>query len=404
MSWRTIRTLYAKELRDTLRDRRTLVSTIILPTFLMPVLLFGVAKATTTIVTKAKEEIPRIMVINGGDSPGIRAELEKAGRFRIEAASADWKTLISEKKVRAAVDIPVGFEKALDAGSAPAITLYDYQGELKSGLAVERLDDFFTGLRARVTARLLAAKGLPATFARPFEVNFRNVAAPEKVGGNFLGGIVPYIIILLCLIGCMYPAIDLTAGEKERGTMETLLCSPASRTDIVLGKFLMVLTGSLSAVGFSLLSLVGSLLAAGALVSPGAASAVTRGVGVPTISPFGILGVLAMVVPTAVLFSAVAFTTSLFAKSVKEAQSYLTPLIFIVIIPCGVGLLPGIDLNLRLALVPVANISLVCKEMLSGVWHWGYITLIFVSTAVYAAAALWVAVRMFRRENVLFRT
>ncbi|HEY4989901.1 MAG TPA: ABC transporter permease, partial [Opitutaceae bacterium] len=215
MSWHTIRTIYAKELRDTLRDRRTLISTIILPTFLMPVLLFGVAKATTTIVTKAKEEIPRVMVINGGDSPGIRAELEKGGRFRLEDATADWKTLISEKKVRAAVDIPAGFEKALDAGLAPAITLYDYQGELKSGLAVERLDDFFTGLRERATARLLAAKGLPATLARPFEVNFRNVAAPEKVGGNFLGGIVPYLVILLCLIGCMYPAIDLTAGEKE---------------------------------------------------------------------------------------------------------------------------------------------------------------------------------------------
>ncbi|HEY4989171.1 MAG TPA: ABC transporter permease, partial [Opitutaceae bacterium] len=281
---------------------------------------------------------------------------------------------------------------------------YDYQGELKSGLAVERLDDFFTGLRDRATARLLAAKGLPATLAKPFEVNFRNVAAPEKVGGNFLGGIVPYIVILLCLIGCMYPAIDLTAGEKERGTLETLLCSPASRTDIVLGKFLMVLTGSLSAVGFSLLSLVGSLLVAGALVSPGMASSIGRGAAMPTISPFGILGVVAMVVPTAVLFSAVAFTTSLFAKSVKEAQSYLTPLVFIVIIPCGVGLLPGIDLTLRLALVPVANISLVCKEMLSGVWHWGYIALIFGSTAVYAAAALAVAVRMFRRENVLFRT
>jgi sodium transport system permease protein len=404
MSWHAIRTIYAKELRDTLRDRRTLISTIILPTFLMPVLMFGVAEATSTIVTKAKEEVPRIMVVNGADSPGIRAELEKTGKFRIEAASADWKTLISEKKVRAAVDIPMGFEKALDAGSAPAITLYDYQGELKSGLAVDRLNHFFTGLRERTTARLLAAKGLPATLAKPFDVERTNVAPPEKVGGNFFGGIVPYILILLCLIGCMYPAIDLTAGEKERGTMETLLCSPVARTDIVLGKFLMVVTGSLSAVFFALVSLVGSLLVAGSFMDPGMAASAAHDAAMPTISPLGILGVIAMVIPTAVLFSAVVFSTSLFAKSIKEAQSYLTPLIFVAIIPCGIGLLPGIELNPRLALVPVANISLVCKEMLSGVWHWGYIALIFASTAVYASAALAFAVRMFRRESVLFRT
>jgi sodium transport system permease protein len=85
-------------------------------------------------------------------------------------------------------------------------------------------------------------------------VTQKNVAPPEKVGGNLLGGFVPYIIILLCFTGAMYPAMDLTAGEKERGTMETLLCSPAARTDIVLGKFLMVLTGSLAAVAFSLVS------------------------------------------------------------------------------------------------------------------------------------------------------
>ena len=98
------------------------------------------------------------------------------------------------------------------------------------------------------------------------------------------------------------------------------------------------------------------------------------------------------------------FCVCLFAKSAKEAQSYMTPLVFIIIVPCGIGLLPGIDLNYHRALVPVANVSLVCKEMLSGVWHWGYIAVIFGSTALYAAAALALAVFMFRREGVIFRT
>jgi sodium transport system permease protein len=223
------------------------------------------------------------------------------------------------------------------------------------------------------------------------------------VGGNLLGGIVPYIIVMLCLVGATYPAMDLTAGEKERGTMETLLCSPAARSDIVLGKFLMVLTGSLSAVFFSLVSLGVTMTVIGAAVSQiGGRSGISAGL--PTIDPLGLLGVLVMILPVAVLFSALAFALSLFAKSQKEAQSYLTPLILAVIMPCAIAVLPGIDLTFGLCLVPIANISLICKEMLSGVWHWSYIALIFGSTALYAGAALAAAVRMFNRENVLFRT
>ena len=91
MNWGAIGTIYGKELKDLVRDRRTLVSTIVIPTFIMPVLMLVVVKATSAIVSKAREEIPRVMVIGGDDSPGIRAELEKTGKFRLERASGDWK-------------------------------------------------------------------------------------------------------------------------------------------------------------------------------------------------------------------------------------------------------------------------------------------------------------------------
>jgi sodium transport system permease protein len=123
----------------------------------------------------------------------------------------------------------------------------------------------------------------------------------------------------------------------------------------------------------------------------------------PMIDPLGLVGVLALVLPVAVLFAAVAFTISLFAKSYKEAQSYLAPLMIVIIMPAVIGMLPGIDLNARLALVPLLNLSLVCREMLSGVWHWNYIAIIFGSSCVYAAVALWLAVKMFNREDVIFR-
>ena len=234
------------------------------------------------------------------------------------------------------------------------------------------------------------------------------MAPPEKVGGNIIGGFIPYIIIILCFTGAMYPAIDLTAGEKERGTMETLLCSPVHRVNIALGKFLMVVTGSLATILLSLTSMgltvmVGGSKGMAAAGAAGAAGAKAAPTFIPLIDPVGVLGVFAMIAPVAVLFAAVLLAISLFAKSYKEAQSYVGPLIIVVIMPAVIGMLPGIELSAKTALVPILNLSLVCKEMLSGVWNWHYIAIIFGSTCVYAGASLAVTVRLFNREDVIFR-
>jgi sodium transport system permease protein len=412
MNWSNIVTVYLKELKDSLRDRRTLLSTIILPSLVVPLLTFGVGKIMTRVVRQAQEDIPSVAILGGADSPAVVAALTKSPKVRVVATPAEWKQAIGDKKLRVAVEIPPGFEAGLKTGAAPAVTVFNYSGELKSENGARVVERFLSDLREQTVADRLAERSLPKTLARPFEFKRENVAPSEKVGGNLFGGIVPYIIIILCFSGAMYPAMDLTAGEKERGTMETLLCSPVARVDIVLGKFLMVLTGSLSAMCFMLVSMGvtaaigGSLILGGGTVARAAVGVAqaraTMGV-IPMIDPLGLLGVLAMVLPVAVLFAAVAFTVALFAKSYKEAQSYLAPLMIVVIMPAVLGMLPGIDLNARLALVPLLNLSLVCKEMLSGVWHWNYIALIFASSCVYAAAALALAVRMFNREDVIFR-
>lgn len=410
MNWSNIVTVYLKELKDSLRDRRTLLSMIVIPTFVMPALIFGVTKIATKILTKAREEIPTVMILGGEDSPTVVRQVSDSKKFHVVATSTDWKTRISDKKIRAAVQIPPGFEAGLRKGAADAVKIYHYEGELKSSFAAGELDKFFRDLRERTVTERLAERSLPPTFVKPFDISRENVAPPEKVGGNLFGGIVPYVIIILCFTGAMYPAMDLTAGEKERGTMETLLCSPVARVDIVLGKFLMVLTGSLAAMMMSLLSLGVTASLSGMLMMGGGgakvtASAVTKHAGdvLPMIDPMGIFGVIAMVFPVAVLFAAIVFTIALFAKSYKEAQSYVAPMMIVVLLPAIVGMLPGIDLNARLALVPILNLSLVCREMLSGVWHWNYIGLIFGSSCVYAGLALFVAVKMFSRESVMFR-
>jgi sodium transport system permease protein len=118
--------------------------------------------------------------------------------------------------------------------------------------------------------------------------------------------------------------------------------------------------------------------------------------------PETVLAVFVMAVPVAVLFSAVLITISVFAKSYKEAQSYLTPMTFIVLVPAIAAVLPGVEITPKLAVIPILNVSLLCKELVTGTYHWNYIALIFLSTSVYAGIALFLAVKMFQRESVLF--
>ncbi|HZC65570.1 MAG TPA: ABC transporter permease, partial [Candidatus Dormibacteraeota bacterium] len=257
--------------------------------------------------------------------------------------------------------------------------------------------------RDEVVKDRLAAKNLPHSVLKPFEVEQQNVAPPEKVGGAAIGGLIGYMVILLCMTGAMYPAMDLTAGEKERGTMETILSSPISRKDLVLGKFSLVLSASLATAALSVTSMGVSFWVAQRFhafdqADPGAKHTELA------IHFTAALSVFLMALPIAVLFSAVLFTIALFAKTYKEAQSYLTPMTFLVIIPAVAALLPGIDLTPKLALVPILNVSLLCKELIAGTYHWNFIAIIFASTCVYAGAALFIAIKMFQRESVLFRS
>jgi len=413
MNWRNILTVYLKELRDSLRDRRTLLSMFVVPTLMIPGIMLIAGVVSYKVVSKAHAETPSVMVLGGEDSPLVCAALRANSKVRILTATADWKQRIADKQLRAAVEIPAGFDATLARGEPAVVKIDDYEGELRSGFAVGELRNFFNDYREKtITARLLA-HGLPATLVKPFEVRTENVAPPEKVGGNIIGGIIPYLFILLCFTGAMYPAMDLTAGEKERGTLETILCSPVARTDLVLGKFLMVLTASLATVVCSLISMGATFFIGGMLLTTGGAGAVAavaakkgaeQGFVLPTIDPAGTLTVLAMVLPVAVLFSAVLMALALFAKTMKEAQSYVSPLVILVIVPAMMGMLPGMELNAKLALVPILNLALVSKELVSGVFHWNYLALIFGSTCLYAAAALAACVRMFNRESVLFRS
>src|SRR5215475_10262924 len=356
----------------------------------------------SNIVNKTKEQTPKVMIIGGEDSPGVVRSLRATPKIEIAPATPDWKNLVVEKEVPAVVEIPAGFDKSVADQKELAVNIYNYSGDLKSEIAAGKVDTALKAYRDSVVKDRLEARSMPVAILTPFEVKQHNVAPPEKSGAAlFFGGFIAYIVVFLCLNGGMHPAIDLTAGEKERGTMETILSSPISRAHLVFGKFLLVLTTALSTAALSVISMGISF----ALVHAFQAKAVEAGKEGMTMH-IGIgaaLSVFIMAIPLAVLFSSIQLMIASFAKTYKEAQTYLVPLIFIVIIPAIAAMLP-IDLSAKLSLVPILNVSLLCKELVIGTYHGNFIAIIFTSTCAYAAVALFLAVKMFQRESVLFRS
>ncbi|PYT69916.1 MAG: hypothetical protein DMG39_17130 [Acidobacteria bacterium] len=387
MNFRSVATVYRKELTEWLRDRRTLISTVLVPLLAFPVLMVGMTSLMAVMMNKAEKEIPKVMIIQGENSPRLVAALQASKDLEIVPYADDWKDQISNKQIRAGVEIPPGFDASLSSKSPLTVQIHYYQGEVKSEFAARHVEDSLKSFRDDFVKERLEANNLPDSLISPFKTEKHNVAPAEKVSGAALGGLLGYMVILLSMTGAIYPAIDLTAGEKERGTMETILSSPLSRVDLVLGKFFLVLSASLSTAILSIISMGTSFYLVGhsPAMAQKDAAVFQLHVGLPTV-----LSVFLMALPLAVLFASALLTIALFAKSYKEAQSYLTPMTF--------------DLNPKLALIPILSTSLVCKEIVAGTFHWNYILLILLSSSVYAAAGLFLAVKMFQRESVLFRS
>ncbi len=405
---RQICVVYGKELHDILRDRRTLMSMLLIPGVLIPLLIVGGSVVTFKTVHQAETERASVMVVGAGDAaPRLRAAIQADPKLRLLPTGADFAARIAQKTLRAAIEIPNDYDESNLNVRPPRFKIYDYEGELKSGFAAAELERLTAEYRDNLVQARLSGRGLDRAFIRPFEVVRQNVAPPEKVGGNRFGGIIPYLLIMACFTGAMYPAIDLATGEKERGTMETILCTPVGRLELALGKFFTVLTVSLATVATALLGLLLTAVTLAFVVLPhlqGPGHGAVISADLPTLNPFGLLCVLVVMLPLATFFSAVIFAIALTAKTQKEAQTYISPLIGLLVLPAFAPMLPGVELNTKFALIPILNISLVSKELVSGNFPWLMIAVIFGSSLFYALIAIGVAVRLFKRETIIFRT
>lgn len=305
---------------------------------------------------------------------------------------------IRSRQIHAYLDIP---PEALELRAKPASkavlrAVADSSIDL-SREALERIEEVVAVLKRSVAdARVRAAK-LPPQTLKPIELApARDIATRSDVTMVLIGGMLPFFAIFFTFLGGMYPAIDLGAGEKERNTLETLILAPVSRLEIALGKFAVILTTSLVSTFLGLVSL---LVTFRWVMPPGLVQMLDM-----DFDPALGLLVAALAIPLAAAFSGAFLAISILARSFKEAQNYLAPMQFLIILPGMAGMVPGVEMKTVHALIPIVNVSLLFKQFLIGNIRWDYYWISFASCAALAAVCVGYAVRQFRDESVLFRT
>ena len=212
-----------------------------------------------------------------------------------------------------------------------------------------------------------------------------------------VGGFLPYIFIIFCFMGCMYPAIELITGEKEKGTMETLLTVPASRFKILVGKILAIALVGLSA---ALMTILGMVVALKLLPDiPAAFLNILNDM----VTPKFIIMLFAMLFPLSIFFAGFLSALVIRAKTFKEAQSLVTPMTFVIIIPALIATLPGVELGWQTSLIPVLNIALATKEIIAGTINMLQYATVVISLVVLALIAAYVSYKQFSRESMVLK-
>jgi sodium transport system permease protein len=326
------------------------------------------------------------------------SDLESGSLVVVPLVSAD-RAPLDAKQIDVLLTVPPDFRDRLARGEAPAVELYAREGDDLSKLATRRLTNVLRLYRMALRQARFARGGLPPDFDQVLAIRDPDERKPrlQRTTDELRDALVrffPFMLVMWSLAGALYPAIDLCAGEKERGTMETLLISPADRNEIVAGKFLAVWTLSAVTSWWNLLWMGGGAVLGGGLL------------GLDLVRPSGLFWCAVLTVPLAALFSALCLALGVYARSTKEGQYYLLP-IFLVTMPLVMAsLAPGIELNLKTSLIPVTGVCLLLQKLIFAPAEgapWLYLAPVLLSLAVCIGLALRWAVAQFHREDVLFR-
>jgi len=391
--------VFKKEWLDVLRDRRTILMMVVIPLLIFPALMNLAARLTISQRQKAETRPLRLALIRADAAPELMRLLQGHGDLKLDprvttAAEAGARLRAGTLDFVLIPDADFA-ERVAAKGSGGLVLMYKSSEEIR--IAKKRITDVVAVFEKTLVDNRLKGLGLEPGVVQAVAVREQDVATVKQRLGEAIGGFLPYIFVIFCFIGAMYPAIDLAAGEKERGTIETLLASPAGRGEIVLGKFAVVTLTGLASAAVSMVGLYLSIKLSRDI--PGALlDAVFRIIEWKTI-----LLVFSLLLPLAACFAALLLAVSIFARTFKEAQSIMTPLNFLVIFPVFIGLFPGITLDPLTAAVPVLNVSLATREIIAGTAAPLLLAETYLSLFAVAALSLWFCSRQFNREEIIFR-
>jgi sodium transport system permease protein len=383
-----VRVILRKELLDLLRDRRTLISLVVAPMLVGPAIMSGMNYYLRRTQQEARVQRFKVGISDPVRIAGLREALASAG---LEVATvADPREAVEKKDVTFGIGIS-------GEPAKPTLRFYSDNSDMTASMGRNRVDRALDEVsRSRIRSEL-AKHNLPASLMNPFVRESVNVAKPRQMTGAFVGRMIGFLLLVFLFNGAMYAAVDSTAGEKERRTLEVLLSSAAGRTEIVAAK---IVTALITSFGTTALTMASYALTLSQTQS--------RKDGPPMLSfptdPLTFVLLFVLILPVAILAASVSIAAATPAKSTREAMSYLTPGICAVMFMGMVTFIPGIESNLTVAVIPFSNFALALREVLSGETSWPRYFLTVGANLVYSAIAAAFAVRSFSNEKVLFRT
>jgi len=388
--------LLQKELLDALRDRRTLLTMLITP-ILFPVLIFGFSTLTVGHIEETIARTATLAVDGEENGMPLMENLSANDTFELVPLPDDINGSLRTGAVQVVVIIPEGFNQSINNRTPTEIVVLYDASRAQSLNAATDFRTFLQDYEDTVVDVRLEDENLTRELIEPFSIGFDNRASEEKEEGLLLSLILPLAVVSWVVFGGMNIAIDITAGEKERRTLESILVSPATRMELVMGKFLATFSITMLNMVIMIVSIILPVAAAPDMIGEG-----TR-LNLDAVG-FGVLiGVLLLL---AVMSNALQLAVCIFAKSVREAQYYVSPFTIFTIIPVmffPIVTVVGEELPAGVYWAPIMNVIFLFQEQLLGTQNWYHVGIVVFSTALYSVICLILASEMFKREGVLFR-
>jgi sodium transport system permease protein len=370
---REVTLVAGKELRETLRDRRTLAVMVLFPLVVYPLVSLVTAQVLAARVARVEAHVARVAIAGAAPLAAEARRLLSGSDFTLSPASdpAD----IAANRIDAFVEVTRG-----PAGKPPSVRLLFDETREDSTAARDRV--------AQALGVVTAAGCAPA-----FAIVTQGIAPRARVSGYLLSKVLPLVVVVMVMLGAFHPAIDITAGERERGTLETTLSAPIDRAALMAGKVLAVatlaaLTGFLNLASMSLTVLEGAHLVAS-----------SAPLAIPWIH---VAAAFAVIPPTAFLFAAVMVAIGSVARSFKEAQTLLTPIYFLCMAPSLTAALGDFRLDGVTAFIPGVSVTLLARDLIIGRAPLGLSLVVIASTIAYGLAALALAARLYDSERLFF--